>query len=69
MAFNLISGKMEKGDWSCGAGDDPDAARAKPPIVKNAVLGFVTGMFAGGCYLYWRDLHEKMQRTRLPENT
>jgi hypothetical protein len=71
MAINLLSGKRENKDWSCGIGDTDNAslaARAKPSSRTYAVLGFVLGAMTGGAYLYWRDLHEKMPRTRLPEN-
>lgn len=72
MAFNLLSGKIEGTDWSCGIGGDANdaslATRAKPPVKTYAVVGFVLGAMVGGAVLYAHDNRAKMPRTRLPEN-
>jgi hypothetical protein len=74
MAFNLLSGKIEKGDWTCGAADDVQAmsstptTRARPDGMKNIVLGFAAGVLAGCSYLYWEDLRRDIRRMKLPEN-
>jgi len=71
MALNLLSGKIEGTDWSCGIGDTNDAslvARAKPPVKTYAVVGFVLGAMVGGAVLYAHDHRAKMPRMRLPEN-
>ena len=70
MAFNLISGKIEPGDWSCGAGkpDDEDSTkRARSTSMKNAAMGFALGALAGYGYLKWKDLRDSTPRGRLPE--
>jgi hypothetical protein len=72
MAFNLLSGKIEGTDWSCGIGGDTNdvsfTARAKPKVKEYAVLGFVLGAMVGGAVLYAHDHRAKMPRMRLPEN-
>jgi hypothetical protein len=72
MAFNLLSGKIEGTDWSCGIGGDTNdaslAARAKPTVKTYALVGFVLGAMVGGAVLYAHDHHPKMPRMRLPEN-
>lgn len=73
MAFNLLSGKTDGKDWSCGIGDTNDAsleARTKPLVKTYAVVGFLLGAMVGGAVLYAHDVRAKMPgtRMRLPEN-
>ncbi len=73
MSINLLSGKTDGKDWSCGIGDTNDtslAARAKPPVKTYAVVGFALGAMVGGAVLYAHDVRAKMPRSRqrLPEN-
>ena len=71
MAYNILSGKIEKGDWSCGAADDvkaDEAARAKPVVAREAVMAFGLGALTGGAFLYWSDMRKHIRRVRLPEN-
>jgi hypothetical protein len=74
MAFDLLTGKTEGTDWSCGIGGDTNdaslAARAKPAAKTYAVVGFILGAMVGGAVLYAHDVRAKMPRARmrLPEN-
>lgn len=68
MAFNILSGKQEPKDWSCGAADDVASSNGKPMALENPILGFAVGGFAGWCFLKWQDYRGKTPRMRLPEN-
>jgi hypothetical protein len=69
MAFNLLSGKIEPGDWSCGAVDEVDSSRAKPDSTKTAIVGFAAGAGLGCLYLYWRGIPgSNRHHEPLPEN-
>jgi hypothetical protein len=73
MAYNLISGKIEPGDWSCGAADADvnmeTEKRARTLTMKNAAIGFALGALAGYGYLQWENFRDSTPRGHLPEET